>query len=267
MFDVNCHTPRSGYGPMMFRRVAQVVLPRRGVYVMEARARPIVIDTTTVVLTPPDAEYRILHPVDGGDDATIMWVAPSVLEDAFGRLTARVGRLQPHDHFRICLLTHAFRNADADLLQAEDSTLRLLASLRWSFTDLNAPRYGLGRAQMHRVEQARTLLANSPTRRWDLAGLGRALSCSPFHLARQFRLGTGETISRYLLRLRLALALERLAEGETNLAALALDVGFAHHSHFSARFRSVYGITPAHARQILTKRKLAELETLGPRRP
>jgi len=248
---------------MMFRRVAQVVLPRRGVYVMEARAHPIVIDTTTVVLTAPDEEYRILHPVDGGDDATIIWVAPSVLEDAFGGVTARVGNLQPHNHLAICLLTHAFRNADADLLQAEDSTLLLLASLRRSFADLNTPHYQLGPAQMRRVEQARMLLASSPTRGWDLAKLGRALSCSPFHLARQFRLGTGETISRYVLRLRLALALERLAEGERNLAALALDAGFSHHSHFTARFRGVYGITPAHARQILTKRNLAELKRLG----
>jgi AraC family transcriptional regulator len=140
--------------------------------------------------------------------------------------------------------------------------LLLLASLRRAFANRNDPPARLGPTQMRRVEQAQMLLADSPAKGWDLAGLGLALSCSPFHLARQFRAGTGETISSYVLRLRLALALNRLAQGERDLAALAVDVGFSHHSHFTARFRSVYGITPAHARQILTKRKLAELKTV-----
>ena len=73
---------------------------------------------------------------------------------------------------------------------------------------------------------------------------------------------TGETISRYLLRLRLGAAVERLAEGERDIAALAIDLGFAHHSHFSARFRRAFGITPTHAREMLTKRKLDELRAV-----
>ena len=103
--------------------------------------------------------------------------------------------------------------------------------------------------------------------RWDLGTLGRALRCSPFHLARQFRAATGETISRYLLRLRLGAAVERLAEGERDLAAPATDMGFAHHSHFSARFRGTFGITPTQARDMLTKRKLDELRAVITRVP
>ena len=88
------------------------------------------------------------------------------------------------------------------------------------------------------------------------------MRCSPFHLARQFRAATGETISRYLLRLRLGAAVERLAEGERDIAALAIDIGFAHHSHFSARFRMAFGITPTLARDMLTKRKLDEFRAV-----
>jgi AraC family transcriptional regulator len=69
------------------------------------------------------------------------------------------------------------------------------------------------------------------------------------------------------LRLRLAVAVERLADGERNIAALAVEVGFAHHSHFTARFHSVFGATPAQAREMLTKRKLNDLRTLLERAP
>ncbi len=87
------------------------------------------------------------------------------------------------------------------------------------------------------------------------------MHCSPFHLARQFRASTGTSISAYLLRLRLALALQRLAEGEADLAALAADLGFASHSHFGARFRSVFGVPPSSVRDSLTAGRLAELRT------
>jgi AraC-like DNA-binding protein len=85
--------------------------------------------------------------------------------------------------------------------------------------------------------------------------------CSPFHLTRQFRAVTGTSIGVSLLRLRLALALQRLAEGEVDLAGLAADLGFASQSHFGARFRSVFGASPGSVRDSLTAGHLAELRT------
>src|SRR5919108_261399 len=73
----------------------------------------------------------------------------------------------------------------------------------------------------------------------------RGLPLPPPPLARRFRSATGESISRYLLRLRLGLALDRLAAGDRDLGALADELGFANHSHFTARFRSTFGITPS----------------------
>jgi AraC family transcriptional regulator len=67
------------------------------------------------------------------------------------------------------------------------------------------------------------------------------------------------TISGYVLRLRLAIAIQRLAEGESNLMKLACDLGFAHHSHFSARFRSVFEQTPSQVRGALMAGAMREL--------
>ncbi len=67
---------------------------------------------------------------------------------------------------------------------------------------------------------------------------------------------------RYLVRLRLGEALDRLAQGERDLATLATDLGFAHHSHFTASFRTTYGTTPAAVRDCLTRARLGELRTI-----
>ena len=140
--------------------------------------------------------------------------------------------------------------------------LFLLGLLSRAFAGMGNDGRALGPGQRLRIERARALLASAPTDRWDLGALGRALLCSPFHLARQFRAATGETISRYVLRLRLGVALERLANGERDIAALAVETGFSHHSHFSARFHSAFGITPTKAREILTQRKFDELRAI-----
>jgi AraC family transcriptional regulator len=248
---------------MEFNRVAQIGLPRRGVFVLERRGEPVVVDTNTALLLGCDDEYRVSHPTGDGDEGTVLVVAPDLLEDAIGGTGGRVGSLRPRNHLAVCLLTRALSAGELDRLEAEDASLLLLASLSPAFSDaMAADTCRLGPAQRLRVEQARALLASSSATRWDLASLGRTLHCSPYHLARQFRAATGETISRYLLRLRLAAAVDRLAEGERNIARLAIDTGFAHHSHFSARFRRAFGLTPAQAREVLTKHKLGELHAL-----
>jgi len=251
VYDVSCRAPRSPYGSLEVGGVAQVILPRRGVFIVERRGEPMVVDTTTALVIGADEEYRVSHPGAAGDDCTVVVLPPDLLEQAVGGVDGRSGTLRPRDHLATCLVTRALRDRSADRLEVEDASLLLVAALSQMF-GRSACENGqhLGAAQRARVEQVRAILASSPAERWDLSAVARAVHCSPFHLARQFRAVTGETISRYLLRLRLNLAVERLAEGERDLAALALATGFAHHSHFSARFRSVFGMTPTAAREL-----------------
>jgi AraC family transcriptional regulator len=137
-------------------------------------------------------------------------------------------------------------------LEAEEAALALVAELAPSLNRAATARPRVGAAAARRVQEVRTLLAADPGTDWRLAGVAHAVHCSPFHLARQFRAVTGETIARYLLRLRLAAALQRVTAGETALARLAVELGFAHHSHFTARFRAAFGVTPSEARRIVT---------------
>ena len=68
---------------------------------------------------------------------------------------------------------------------------------------------------------------------------------SPFRLCRAFRAATGTTLHRHLTDLRLVAALEHLPEYRDRLTALALDLGFSSHSHFTHAFREYYGKAPA----------------------
>jgi AraC family transcriptional regulator len=254
VFDVCCHAGRSGFGDDETATVTQIVLPRRGVFVVDRRGEVMAVDTNTVLVLGKDEPYRVSHPVDGGDDTTVFVYSPEILLTALGSDGAGDGPLRPSDQLALFQTRRTLADHAASALEAEEQCIFLLRSFAEVLAGTRDPPR-LGPGQRLRVHRARALLASEPTRPWDLSAVARGVDSSPFHLARQFRCLTGETISRYLLRLRLAIAIERLAEGETDLMKLACDLGFAHHSHFSARFRSVFGQTPSGVRATLSGRR------------
>ena len=86
--------------------------------------------------------------------------------------------------------------------------------------------------------------------RWSLTGIAAQLRVSPAYLTDLFRRHEGVSIARYQRRLRLSRALIELPHTE-NIAALALELGFSSHAHFSTAFRATYGETPSMYRRRL----------------
>ena len=70
------------------------------------------------------------------------------------------------------------------------------------------------------------------------------MGASPGYLTQLFRAMEGVPLHAYLTQLRLAQALVELPRSE-DLTALALELGFSSHSHFSARFRRAFGLSPS----------------------
>ena len=64
-----------------------------------------------------------------------------------------------------------------------------------------------------------------------------------------FRQTVGTSVYDYVLHERLAHSLDAVLDGSDDLTAIALDAGFASHSHFTARFRSFFGCTPTALRR------------------
>lgn len=103
------------------------------------------------------------------------------------------------------------------------------------------------------VARAKRLLRETADRdtRLSLHELADAVSRSPFHLARNFRQQTGLSLHQYRQHLRLASAMERLADGDTDLAGIAHDLGYCSQSHLGAVFRREVGVTLGEARRTL----------------
>ena len=102
----------------------------------------------------------------------------------------------------------------------------------------------------------------APEHKWSLAELAALACVTPSHLAHVFRAHVGEPVYGYVVRSRLARALQPVLDADTDLTTIALDSGFASHSHFTARFRSMFGLTPLDLRRHASPRAAAQLRRI-----
>ena len=106
------------------------------------------------------------------------------------------------------------------------------------------------RGQSRHVDRACDVIASDFLKPLTVESIARAAQCSPFHLSRLFRRATGVTLYRAVVRMRLRSGLERLLDEPANVATIAVDSGFASHSHFADAFRVEYGCSPSEARNL-----------------
>ena len=104
------------------------------------------------------------------------------------------------------------------------------------------------------ADEIRSLISARFDEEWPLSRLEHYFGMSAFRLCRAFRKATGGTIHRYLVTLRLRASLERLERPDVDIAALAFDLGFSSHSHFSLAFGRTFGSTPSACRLNLAAR-------------
>ncbi len=153
--------------------------------------------------------------------------------------------------------SNAWSLAESDPLEplwADVTALQLVADvLESAFTKHGMPRKrkreGTDADHADRTEAAKTYLASKLSERITLDDVASAVHASPFHLSRVFQQQTGVPVHRYLMLLRLRASLERLAEGAQDITALALELGFSSHSHFTDAFRREFGRPPSEVRR------------------
>ena len=100
------------------------------------------------------------------------------------------------------------------------------------------------------LRTARDLMHERVPEHPSLAELAAAVGRHPTHVARAFRREYGATLAEYSRALRLDWARTQIALGETSLARVALDAGFADQSHFTRAFRCHVGVTPGRYREL-----------------
>jgi AraC family transcriptional regulator len=171
------------------------------------------------------------------------------------------------------VVRHVTESESVDPLFVEETVLRVLDRVAASAARFRglAARPGpeeAGSMATEVVDAMREILARRFRERLSLAELGRRSGYSVYHLSRIFRQKSGLTLHAWQSRLRLLTALERVAEPGIELEEIAIDLGYASHSHLTASFRRAFGLTPSAFRIKASPRRVRELAAgLTTRRP
>jgi AraC family transcriptional regulator len=250
-----------------------VVLPLAGVFAKhDAPGRQVIGTPSHAVFVAADTPYRISFPGAIGDRALILRfgneLAPEQVDRRGEAGLASNGLLTAPTMMLRNLLGARLDQGDIDGFEAESIGLDLLSV---SFDAMRkqkpVPRPSALKRRMRALERVKEAIAVAPSNKWSVARLAKLASLSPFHLCHIFRQMTGTSVYEYVLHERLARSLDAVLDGDDDLTSIALDAGFASHSHFTARFRGFFGCTPTALRRTATADRLAELRKIVTARP
>jgi AraC family transcriptional regulator len=249
--DVYCQGTCRPQSAEEYATDTHLVFPYRGVYVRHLGHDQAVGEANQVLFFNATEGYRVSHPVSGGDASLTLVISDPLLREMAPRTFLREGaalafrqqrlRIDARTQALVALLRHSLREKIAEPLEAESLVLTLVQRALGPRTT-HAVGASLGRQRL--VDRAKLVLTSDLARRWTLTEIAAEVRCSPVYLTQVFQQVEGLPLYRYQLRLRLARALDLLAQYD-DLTTLSLDLGFSSHSHFSAAFRQVYGCTPA----------------------
>jgi AraC-like DNA-binding protein len=244
-----------------------VVFPRIPVVIEHERGTPLLTAPTHAVLYNANQHYRRELRNPRGDDCVFVELSEASLEqlaeagatlvDSTNRLVATHAPVDRKTYLLQHLLVRHLRSPEPDPLLAEEAAaLVVLDALRVS------PPNTRSAARRALAEAVKDELA-ADGESTPLHELARRLHTSAFHLARVFRSETGFSIHGFRQALRLRSALDRLSAHRDDLTALALELGFSSHSHFSERFRNEFGVPPSQVRDERRTRALLEVAARG----
>jgi AraC-like DNA-binding protein len=244
--DVCCRSPACEGTEDEHASSDQAVFTRSGVFVKRMGRRSMLAEPAHVLFFRRNETYRVTHPIPGGDDCTVFHCSDALRRELTATFAVGVSPVPPPTLAAHHRLRFAIRAGRATPLQIEETSVGILASIvTVSAARRHPARESTAKARRRLVDETKLVLATRPSQSLSLSELARTVASSPFHLSRVFREEVGMPIHQYVLRLRLALALERLAQGEVELSSLALELGFSSHSHFATTFKRTFGAPPS----------------------
>jgi AraC-like DNA-binding protein len=250
-----------------------VVLPLAGVFAKhDAPGRQVIGTPSHAVFVAADTPYRVSFPGGIGDRALVLRfgneLAPEHVDRSGDAALASNGLLPAPAMMLRNLLGARLSQGEIDGFEIEAIGLDLL---NVSFDAMRKERSDVRPAALTRrtraMERVKEAIAVAPSRKWNVARLAKLANLSPFHLCHVFRQMAGTSIYDYVLQERLAHALDAVLDGDDDLTSIALDAGFASHSHFTSRFKGFFGCTPAALRRIATSAHTAQLRKILTARP
>lgn len=227
----------------------QVVFPYIGACWWTVNRRTCLLDPNQVLFITAGEDYSESHPIRGMGHASVLvtpspqllralFPTPNSLRAAF-RHVRRAADARSHLVLRRFLYRSRCPN---DALRADEDIVQLMRHT------ISLPTAARGSAAAPIVDRAKELLNARLGEDLTLTDVANAVGVSGAHLTTSFTASEGLPLFRYRHRLRLTRALLALSRCD-DITALALDLGFCSHSHFTNAFRAHFGVSPSTLRK------------------
>jgi AraC family transcriptional regulator len=251
-----------------------LVLPLAGVFAKhEDPRRRVVVTPNNAGLFATGRPYRISFPAAIGDRCLTLRFSDDVITKVLPQIAMPRGSasprlvsstlLPPAVMLARSLLCHRLSAAQQDPLEIEELGSSLLAStLRVMLRDECDDRRADSGRSVGSIEAVKEAICLDPERKWTLHDLALLANVSPYHLSHLFRHKAGTPVYRFVVRTRLANALDAVLETNTELAAIAYEAGFASHSHFTTHFRDFFGLPPLELRRRKNRAAVTEVRKI-----
>ena len=245
-----------------------VVFPRTSVWIRHEGSTRFLADPTTVTVYNRAQLYERFPATGEGDHCDWFGVTDDVARDVVSAFDpAATDSIRPFTvewttssaalYLRQRTLHRRARRGVVSSLELDTEVVSIMAAvLAAAYGRAPAPLSRSARATARRrdiVSAVRAELHRTVRQNVSVQSIAQAVDITPFHLCRIFREITGDTLHGYRNALRMRLALEQLAAKQIGrtLSELALDLGYASHSHFVHVTRTHFGATPTVLQQLL----------------
>ena len=245
---VTCTGSHSRWSPAESPLAYGLVLVRSGLFRVRGHGREALAETATAYLQSPNRELQFAHP-RGGDVCTSVTVSHEFWQTNFAAAGSGVVHSVPVDaqvETAHLMLLRATRTGDRHYAVTE-RLLHLIGGAVRAEVRVRRP----AGASTRLVQAAREAVLTDDPQAATLVGLARQLDVSPYYLSRVFKAHMGTGLTRYRNRIRVSRALHRLHDGETDLARLAIELGFADQAHLTRTIGTHLGQPPAALRRAL----------------
>lgn len=234
------YPPPCGHSPEY-----QLVLPYAGAFEWHVGGKTVFLDGTRVLFVRAGEDYADRHVAGCGHDSIIITPRLSILDELCR--PAGPSRHPAFQHVaetttpRMNLRSHRLLRLEAsgnDPLASDELMIAVLS-------EALGPTQRVSRISPLRVvAAAKQYLHEQLCEPISLNDIANAVQVSGAYLTDAFTRSEGMPLGRYRMRLRLNRALVDLPRCE-DITALALDLGFSSHAHFSNAFKSLFGVSPS----------------------
>lgn len=207
--------------------------------------------TTSVVNHLEKPLANLLSPFDN-----LIFIVPQIALDEIAdeRGVARISQLRCAPggvfdetiwHLGNALLPALERPNEIGALYAEQVMLAINTYFAQAFGEMRSGKDQAGTLAPWQLRRATDAMSSLHDDDLSLKELAALCGLSVSYFVRAFKVTTGDSPHRWILRHRVECSKSMLADSVTALADIAIACGFADQSHFTRMFKSFVGVTPA----------------------